>query len=140
MSKRSSPTIIGGFIIGVAVLIIAGIFVFGTNKFRSNELNYILNFDGSVKGLDLGAPVVFRGVNVGVVSNIKLVVNSAGSNLKIPVTISVDPSRITDAESSINQDAKKYIFQMIKNGLKAELQLQSLITGKLLIELEFDYR
>ncbi len=138
MSKRSSPTIIGGFIVGVLVLIIAGIFVFGTNKFTSNELNYVLKFDGSVKGLDIGAPVVFRGVNVGVVSDINLVINTAGSNLVIPVNISINPSKITDAESDVNQDAGKYIHQMIKNGLKAQLQLQSLITGKLLIELEFD--
>ncbi len=138
MSKRASPAILGGFIVGAIVLIVAGILVFGSRKFTSEDLTYVLNFDGSVKGLDTGAPVMFRGVKVGVVSNIRLIVNSKGSDIKIPVTINLDPSTLTQMNGDIDSNAGQYVHQMIANGLTAELQMQSLITGKLLIELEFD--
>lgn len=142
MSKRSSPVIIGSFIIGSVVLIIVGLIIFGSRNLSNNELKYILNFEGSVKGLDKGAPVVFRGVKVGEVSKIQLVINSGGESIKIPVTINLDPLTLTqidsDNETNFYSTARAYINQMTKNGLKAGLKMQSLITGKLLIELEFD--
>lgn len=138
MSKRASPTIIGGFIVGSIVLTIVGILIFGSNKFMSDEVSYVLNFEGSVKGLDIGSPVVFRGVKVGVVSNIKLVVSVEENDIRIPVTINIDPSTLTQDGSNSNNNVRRYINQMIKSGLKAELKMQSLITGKLIIELEFN--
>ncbi len=137
MSRQTSPTIIGAFIVGAIALTIAGIIVFGSKQFMAERYSYVLYFDGSVKGLDIGAPVVFRGVKVGEVSNIQLIVDDVESNIKIPVTINIEPSTLTQMNGVVNKNIRQNISMMIRKGLKAVLQIQSLITGKLLIELEF---
>ncbi|MFY9397858.1 MAG: MlaD family protein, partial [Desulfomonilia bacterium] len=92
-------------------------------------------FEGSVKGLSEGAPVVFRGVRVGWVKNISLRFDPDAASVRIPVLVEIDPETITGAQGRSEQ--QKYLGQLIDQGLKAQLQLQNVLTGQLVIALDF---
>ena len=77
MSKPANKTMIGLFVVGAIVLIVVAIGVLGSGKFFKRQFNYFMVFEGSVKGLNVGSPVVFRGVKVGVVSVIRMHFNYA---------------------------------------------------------------
>jgi paraquat-inducible protein B len=64
MGRRANPTLIGAFIIGVVALIVMGLLIFGGGRFFSETQTFVLYFDGSVKGLNVGAPVEFQVVRV----------------------------------------------------------------------------
>ena len=141
MSKQANTKLIGGFVVGAIVLAVTGILLFGSGKFYSHREKFVLFFEDSVKGLNIGAAVDFRGVNIGSVKEIKVVVAKDGFSLLIPVFIEIDLDRITfeSAESKLIQHVElgTYIQLLIDNGLKAQLSMQSLITGQLGIHLDF---
>ena len=74
MSKQANTKLIGAFVIGAVVLVISGILLFGSGRLFSHQRKFVLFFEDSVKGLNIGAPVDFRGVNIGTVTDIKVVV------------------------------------------------------------------
>ena len=102
MAKKVSKTLIGGFVVGAVALIVAGVAIFGSGKFFKEKRNYVLFFQGSLKGLNQGSPVVFKGVKIGSVIDIALQVNTEDLTVQIPVLIETDPSHfeITWEESN----------------------------------------
>jgi paraquat-inducible protein B len=136
MSKQANKTLIGGFLVGAVALIAAGVLIFGSGRFMSEMRTVVMYFDGSVKGLDVGSPVVFRGVKIGSVTNIMIRANTDDLSVQIPVFIEVDPDRIEKVEQSgrfIPGDVK-----MLRGiGLRAQLQMKSMVTGQMMIELDF---
>ena len=70
MSKQASKTVIGAFVLGAIVLFVAGILAFGSGKFFEKKHTVVMFFPGSVKGLDVGAPLKIKGVKIGTVSDI----------------------------------------------------------------------
>jgi hypothetical protein len=72
MAKQANKTLIGGFVVGAVALIVAGVLVFGSGKFFQARNKYVLFFQGSLKGLNVGAPVLFQGVQVGSVIDITI--------------------------------------------------------------------
>jgi paraquat-inducible protein B len=145
MSRQASKTLIGAFVIGAIALAVAAVVVFGSGKFFAPTKKYVMFFNGSVKGLQIGAPVIFRGVKIGEVLNIQLDFNPKDLSVVIPVYIEIDPRLLTvpEAFKPLMKDAlkvdKKYplIHALIEKGLKAQLQLQSFVTGQLVINLDF---
>ena len=140
MSKQANTKLIGGFVVGTIVLTVAGILLFGSGKFFSHQKEFVLFFEDSVKGLNIGAAVDFRGVNIGTVKDIKVVVAKDDFSLLIPVFIEIDLDRITfESTNKLRQlvEAGTYVQLLIDNGLKAQLSMQSLITGQLGIHLDF---
>ncbi|MEQ1486103.1 MlaD family protein [Methyloglobulus sp.] len=103
----------------------------------TNTLKYVMHFNGSVRGLTVGAPVQLRGIPIGRVTDISLELDKKTAEIHIPVIVEMEPDRI----KSINDDAKvsneDVMEQLIKKGLRAQLQTGSLITGQLLIDLDF---
>ncbi len=95
MAKQANKTLIGAFVVGAVVLALAGIMIFSSGKFFTEKNKYVLYFDGSVRGLDIGAPVSFKGVRIGSVTDIKLYVANEQFDLKIPIFIEIEPDRIT---------------------------------------------
>jgi paraquat-inducible protein B len=144
MSKQANTKLIGGFVIGAVVLVITGILLFGSGKFFSHQRKFVLFFEDSVKGLNIGSPVDFKGVNVGTVTDVKIVLNKEDLSLLIPVFIEIDPNRITfgGTESELRKLAEErgtetFVQMLIDQGLKAQLTIQSLVTGQLGIHLDF---
>ena len=139
MSKQASPTLIGAFVAGGIGLIVAGILIIsGGRLLTADKSSYVLYFDGSVKGLNIGSPVNFRGVNIGTVTDIQLVVGEQESDIQIPVIIEIDNTRFISSETGKPQiDDDDSMDNLIEAGLRAQLQLQSLLTGQLDIQIDF---
>ncbi len=104
------------------------------------ELFFWVHFDGSVRGLKVGAPVEFRGVKVGEVVSFFLVGDARTADFRIPILIKIEPERfsIQGKKPSKNGQVDAEIFKaLIEKGLRAQLQSANLLTGSLLIELDF---
>jgi paraquat-inducible protein B len=135
--SKANPAVIGGFVIGAIALIVIGLLVFGGTNWFAQRNKFIAYFPGSVNGLRAGAPVSFRGVTIGQVTEIKVMFNPDTVSAQIPVVMELDPSQIQmtapDPDASDRQDTER----LIKAGLRAQLQSQSLLTGLLFVNLDF---
>jgi len=143
MSNKANPTVIGAFVLGAIGLVIVGLVIFGSGKlFKKTEV-HVLYFKGSVKGLTLGSPVSFRGVPIGQVSAIRMIINSETLDIDIPVLVDIDPTRFQvccdEQGQLINRvkDPDKTVNNLIKKGLRGKLAVQSLVTGQLMVDLDF---
>src|SRR5271169_1629851 len=101
MGKRFSPTMVGAFVLGAMVLAVVTIVLLGSGRFFTGKSSYVLYFDRDVNGLRVGAPVKFRGVDIGTVDAILLSLSgldqpstTATPNVKIPVVIDIDSKKI----------------------------------------------
>jgi paraquat-inducible protein B len=140
MSKHANPTVIGAFVVGAVILAVTAALLLGTGDLFVQKPRFVLYFRGSVKGLNVGSPVNFRGVNIGTVINVQLVMGESGSDIRIPVTIEINPANFVRSEQMIgqmNESRKKKLAELIDAGMRAQLQLQSLLTGQLFIQLDF---
>ncbi|MGB0415492.1 MAG: MlaD family protein [Coraliomargarita sp.] len=139
MNHKPSAAVIGGFVtVGVALLIALTMY-FGASSFSKNTTKYILFFDQTVNGLEVGAPVKYRGVPIGFVDQILMqAVGQRPNSAAIPVIIAVD-SDLTEArimEGATYEETT--IHELIEMGFVAKLSLQSMITGQLFVELNYD--
>jgi paraquat-inducible protein B len=105
--------------------------------FTGNTLKYVMYFTGSVRGLTEGAPVQLRGIPIGKVIHIKLELDEKTSDIRIPVTVELEPERIEAVNKLPNVSHKDIMEELIKKGLRAQLQTGSLLTGQLLVDLGF---
>jgi paraquat-inducible protein B len=140
MSKQANKTVIGGFVIGAIVLLVVGVLVFGSGQFLKDHHTFVMYFEGSVKGLDVGASVDFRGVKVGTVKRIILRTNPKKFELEIPVFVDIEPERIEYVSSGgkpTQRSVEQTIRSLVKKGLRAQLQMQSLVTGKLMVQMDY---
>ena len=136
MSKKANKTVIGAFVVGAIALLIAGVLIFGTGKFMRKTNSYVLYFQGSIKGLNVGSPVVFRGVKIGSVTDIMLRYDPADLSFNIPVIIEIDPGKYTSISTIRDRDRGKKINELLEKGLRARLVLQSMVTGQLMVDLD----
>lgn len=137
MSRPSGTTILGAFVVGGALLLILTLVGLGTASFLHPRAEFASYFDESVHGLEVGAPVKFRGVTVGQVTHISIGRDVAGNYL-IPVTYSIDQDQVDRALGApLPIDDRAFIASEIARGLRARLQVQSFLTGLLYLELDF---
>ena len=136
MAKQASKTVIGVFVVSSIAMLIAGVIIFGSGEMFKKTNKYVMFFEDSVKGLSVGAPVIWHGVAVGSVSSIVLKANAKKLTIDGPVVIEVDPQRV-EVEEGNSKDLREQIKLMIKKGLRARLALQSLLTGSSMVEVEF---
>jgi paraquat-inducible protein B len=136
MSKQANKTAIGVFVVGAVVLAVAAIIVFGSGKFFVKKEFFVAYFPGSVKGLRIGAPVVFRGVKIGEVTQMRIYSNRKDMSVEIPVIFKVDPDNFHNIGPDIEGD-EEYLETMIKMGLRARLDMQSFVTGQKMINIDF---
>lgn len=152
MSRQPNKTLIGAFVVGAVALAVAALFIFSSGKLLKETRTFILYFDGSLKGLDVGAPVNFKGIKIGSVTDIKVEFASEDfTDIQIPVLIEIDPGMIQESSALVKkqgyqklrerreklQKAGMILKSMIDRGLRAQLISQSMVTGKLMIQLDF---
>ncbi len=134
MSKQVSKTAIGAFVIGAIALVVAAVVIVGSGKFFTRTVPCVFYFDGSVQGLSVGSPVTFKGVQIGEVTDISLTFNPGKMNLAIPVRAVFYPEKI---HMSHGERRIENLNRAIEKGLRGQLTMQSLITGQLMIALDF---
>jgi paraquat-inducible protein B len=98
--------------------------------------DYIVEFHESVRGLSIGAPVEFKGLQIGVVDDIELLADYEKLRFTIPVQISLEPQRL-NLPVVYGAELKKNIQRMLAKGFRAQLNTGSLLTGQLYIDLKF---
>jgi paraquat-inducible protein B len=107
----------------------------------TTKVPYLVQFDESVRGLSPGAPVEFRGMRIGTVSDVGLQLDVATESVRIPVTIEIEPQRITFTGSTKDNpyDGTPYVLMesLVERGLRAQLQPGNLLTGQMLVDLGF---
>ena len=134
MSKKVNKTVIGVFVVGALVLLMIAIVVFGSGELFKRTNKFVLYFDGSVKGLSIGAPVMFRGVSIGTVKDISLIYDSKAGTIMLPVIVEIEQGRIKGTPSFGDLGGDK---KMIALGLRGNLEVQSFLTGQLMISFDF---
>lgn len=139
MIQRSNPRVIGGFVLGALALMVATILVFGSGRVLKKFDRAVIFFQGSVAGLREGAPVEFRGVQIGTVQDISVKYDVQAGQLAIPVVVDIDPQRIK-VTGRADEDERYSLTRMIERGLRAELRLQSFVTGQMAVQLNFHPR
>jgi paraquat-inducible protein B len=127
------PTAVGGFVLGGLVIIAAAILFFGGGEVFEDKTLAVAYFEGSVGGLLPGAPVTFRGVQVGSVRRVALIVDPSQMQARIPVYLQLERDRVTLTSGPKDQPL---LNQLIEAGLRAKLVPQSFVTGQLLVELD----
>lgn len=105
-------------------------------KAFTQKVSLILFFEGSVRGLNVGAPVEFKGIKVGSVVDVRLEFNSADASFRIPVLIEFEPERIIERGEAEGASPLEILNKLVDRGLRAQLQTGSLLTGQLFVELD----
>lgn len=137
-SRRANPAIIGAFVLGAVAIAVAAALILGSGRFFKESTRWVIYFDSSVMGLDVGAPVIFRGVTVGSVSEIQAYVDPSKMIFATPVYIELVRGTVRSPIDSRDVDSVKMLESWVQDeGLRAQLKSQSLITGKLYVALDF---
>jgi paraquat-inducible protein B len=140
MSRRANPTVIGAFVVGAVIIAVVAVMVLTSGQLFQKNLNFVIYFDGSVKGLNVGAPVTYRGVQVGTVKNIEIVLTHE-ADATIPVTVEIRPSAFTlvgyERKMTLEEFQQGIDESSRNEGLRAQLQMQSMLTGQLFIQLDY---
>jgi paraquat-inducible protein B len=141
MRRAADVRLVGAFVLGAVALAIAAIAVLGSGRLFRKTYPFILVFRGNVNGLRVGAPVKIKGVTIGSVTDIELQldiglesVGSSAGGIKIPVVIEIDANRLNRPAKgpAMSQDVRR----AVKQGLRAQLAMESFVTGLLYIDLD----
>ena len=110
-----------------------------TEQSYTQKIQFVLYFDGSVRGLNVGAPVEFRGIKVGKVTDIRMEFDPKNTSFRIPVLVQIEPQRVTEiTEEEVNPNTNPYglLDRLVESGLRAQLQTGSYLTGQLYVDLD----
>jgi paraquat-inducible protein B len=146
MARRANPTLIGAFVLAAIALAVGLVVFLGSWSFRAQTRHFVVVFKTSLHGLSTGALVTIRGVPVGKVTDIIPVVTVARGqpmSVHMLVTIELDRSRFRfrSAQGTPAMSPKLTDRQLAKvfdkEGVRAQLATQSLLTGQLYVDLDF---
>lgn len=140
MRLEHHKTAVGAFILTAIALLIAGIIALGGNKYLAHDTEYVLYFNHSVAGLNIGSPVMLRGVPLGTVTRISLITTASNAGVITPVHVRITSDSLTQTSGDRVMDKtteQEVIREMIRKGLRAQLSTASLLTGQTRILLDF---
>lgn len=142
MNKRISPAVIGAFVVGGFAILVVALVVVGSGKMFKRPIRFVCMFPGDLNGLKIGAPVKVRGVQIGEVAAIRLRLDPAEGQIRqgytgfrLPVIIDLDKSMLRE-RGAIADLNERGVEDWIKRGMRAQLQVESLLTGLLYIDLD----
>ena len=138
---------IGAFVVGALALAIVTVVMLGSGRFFQRTQDYVLFFKGSVNGLQEGAAVKFRGVQIGVVKQIRLsldipeipVSQEIPTEIEIPVVIELNQTMLAkNGVRNLDLADPAGIRAAVKNGLRGQLGMESFVTGVLYVDLDME--
>lgn len=110
---------------------------------------YVLHFPDTIRGLSEGAPVEFRGLRVGTVTDISFEGNAESGPVRTPVVIAIEPERVPMSDASeggafeeLGEEQQRHrvrvlLERSVRAGMRARLQTGNLLTGQMFVELDF---
>ena len=136
MRKPLNPAVLGGFVVGAIVVLVAAVLAFGSGNIFAFRPRFVVFFPGSIQGLTAGAPLLFRGVEVGTVLEIQAIYEPNSKDFQIPVVIELHRDKIRGIEPPIRtrEGQQRYILDV---GLTAQLISQSFVTGQKAVAIDF---
>lgn len=133
MSERRASILVGAFAVGALLIAVVGALFFAGTGIGVERTRVVMAFEGSLRGLNVGAPVALRGVTVGQVTDIDLLLNAELGDLDMVVTAEIDSGTV-QLVGRVEEDLPA---ELVKRGLRAQLGVQSLLTGLLYVQLDF---
>jgi paraquat-inducible protein B len=144
MRKQADPALIGAFVVAAAALVIAVVLILGGGRLWTKTRHFVVVFEGSLHGLSIGAPVTFRGVPLGEVVDITPVVVMEGeqpAGLDVLVTLELQRGRLRTSTGEfveVQHYSDADVAELYDRiGVRAQLALQSVLTGQLYVDLDF---
>ena len=145
MGKKTNPAIVGAFVLGAIALAVLAVIVLGSGRLFQKRYEYVLFFQGNVNGLRVGAAVKFKGVEIGSVTRILFNLNTAqgpaqviSSGIRIPVIIELQQRRLQGTGAAeLDLEDQQVMRSLIGSGLRAQLSMESIVTGVLYVDLDF---
>ncbi|PTY06244.1 mammalian cell entry protein [Opitutaceae bacterium EW11] len=138
MKTKVSPTLVGLFVLGALLLVLVALLSFGGVHFFHKPERFIVYFDESIHGLDLGSPVKLRGVRVGRVVSLNVRYNDKTNQSMVAVVCELGRNVILNERGDLLEVADHDELQkLIERGLRARLGVLGLATGMLFVELDF---
>lgn len=140
MSKKLNPSVIGAFVLVAVALLTFSVVYFGASYFNKEDGRFVSIFQSDAKGLDVGAPVLLRGVKIGTVQHVDVFHDNDEAQFLVRVSGSVNDDAILWTEEDIRamkEEPEKFGELLMEKGLRARLAMQSLVTGKLVVEMGF---
>ncbi|MHB1184078.1 MAG: MlaD family protein [Desulfobulbia bacterium] len=138
MSKQANPTLIGAFVLGAVILGAVTTMLLAGGQWFQERRRHVLYFEGAAQGLQVGAPVVFLGVKVGTVKRIQLGLDAENRRFMVPVIIEVEADMVQSLRGDqVDLQDRDILRQLVEQGLRAQLKMQSLLTGQLYVDLDF---
>ncbi len=132
MSEKPHTVAIGAFVMGALLIALSiALFLLGSGFGRNEKV--VMVFDGSVKGLNVGAPLALRGVTVGKVTDVEVLLDT--NNIDFLMVVEADLMR--DNIHFRGKESDDLREELLRRGLRAQLNTQSLLTGLLYIEMDF---
>jgi paraquat-inducible protein B len=134
MSKKANPAIIGAFVIVSLALAVGAIAIWGSSSLFERKHEYVCYFPGSVSGLTRGAAVKYRGVEIGVVKQVRIRFRQAPDDRRIPAIIELWGKRTQELAG--HEPTPESMEELVSRGLRARLASTSLVTGVMYVNLD----
>lgn len=139
MSIRANPTAIGTFIVGAAALLIVFVAVLASATWFETRTTFVSFFGESINGLAVGAPVKYQGVPIGTVTHLAIQIDRVGKTFQVPVEYDIDLKKLETLSGTFVDLADSAMrAQQIRDGLRVQLEMESMVTGILYLELSYD--
>lgn len=143
MSKPINPVAVGGFTVGALALLVVGLLMFGGGQLlRTDKTRFVVFFDTSLNGLDIGAPVKMQGVKIGEVVELSIQIDPKNLKIYKPVVVEIDRNSFTGTggvkfpTALMHGQQEKNRDDLVKAGFRARLETQSLLTGLLYVDID----
>jgi paraquat-inducible protein B len=139
MARRFNPKKVGIFVLAATALGVAATLYLGSSRLFQRKVRFAVVFSQDIAGLEVDAPVKFRGVPVGRVASIHLSIGSPEAPLRelfMPVVIELSPSRIREVGETTDLGNPAVVQTLVAHGLRARLALESFLSGRRYIDLD----
>jgi paraquat-inducible protein B len=134
--RGGGQAVVGAFVLAGIVLGLAAVVMFGHFSPFNRSVQAAVVFQDSISGLSVGAPVTFRGVRVGAVDSIVIEFDPKTKVAYIPVVVTLKPDQAPGGQRGTADIPN--LSELLARGLRAELKVQSFVTGQSQIDLDFD--
>jgi len=139
MPRRFDPKVVGAFVLaGTALGVVAAVYL-GAGRLFQHRVRFVSVFSEDLQGLEVDAPVKFRGVPVGRVTSIHLSMGSATEplrELRMPVVFEVNQTRVQEIGGEIDLSDQAAVRTLVEHGLRARLALESFLSNRRYVDLD----